>query len=98
MKTYKYGHGKLSKIHCQVKNINCSIIPLIFSLKSAHTKKKSAHTHMNVNVRKTDYKDITQTLAISGEGKGRGISDSLFHFSLYHLASLSLLQRECTHT
>lgn len=42
-----------------------------------------AHMFMNVNVKKTDYKGISQMLATPGEGKRRDVRDGLSSFSLH---------------
>lgn len=47
---------------------------------------------MNINVKKIDYKVVSQMLATPGEGKRRGVRDGRSHFSLHNLASWSLLQ------
>lgn len=47
---------------------------------------------MNINVKKIDYKVVSQMLATPAEGKRRGVRDGRSHFALHTLASWSLLQ------
>lgn len=51
-----------------------------------------AHMFMNVNVKKKDYKGLSQMLATPGEGARSGVRDGLSSFSLHILASWSLFQ------